>query len=55
MLRSRSSRRTWSVEFYTLARSSDGAYHLVERRALAAIAPLPGFALEFDHVEDDQG
>lgn len=41
--------------FYTLARSSDGAYHLLERRALAAAAPVPGFALEFDRVEGDQG
>lgn len=41
--------------FYTLARTSDGSYHLVLRRALGAVAPSPGFALEFDRVEGDQG
>ena len=41
--------------FYTLARSSDGGYHLVERRALVAIPATPGFMLEFDRVEGDQG
>lgn len=36
--------------FYTLARGSDGAYHLVLRRQLARVDPSPGFALDFDQV-----
>jgi hypothetical protein len=36
--------------FYTLARSSDGAYRLVLRRRLDNVAPSPGFSLDFDQV-----
>jgi hypothetical protein len=41
--------------YYTLARTSDGAYHLVQRRALITVAPSPAFVLEFDRVLGDQG
>jgi hypothetical protein len=40
--------------YYTLARTSDGAYHLVRRRALTTVAPSPAFVLEFDRVLGDQ-
>lgn len=41
--------------FFTLARTSEGSYHLILRRTHGGVAPSPGFALEFDRVLGESG
>jgi len=41
--------------FFTLERTSDGAYHLVQRRQLSGTSPAPSFTLEFDRVRGQGG